>query len=280
MIEKLRIRERGIEEYCEGRSAIGLDSRCGSGVLRIGKANSEEAEEDEEIRGEERCWEVSMAVRRSVRRLFLSIAVSAAAGAVLAVAMAWVVALYGKVEKVDISYTPPGDERRSSWSRVPAGWEFGTHVVADGGSYGGVVRYELVTEMVWAGSTLGAMSGRPNRSVERVEVGWPVASMEWVGEMDHRRGYRPTGWVWQSGFEPPIHKGNLYLGADRRLPLMPVWPGFAVSALVCGAPVWIVWFGGGVARRAIRRRRGLCAACGYPRGVANVCSECGRAFVE
>lgn len=63
----------------------------------------------------------------------------------------------------------------------------------------------------------------------------------------------------------------------RALPLMPVWPGLVVNFLVFAAvamcamvtPGWIV--------RERRRCRGHCVWCGYPKGNAATCSECGKA---
>jgi len=61
------------------------------------------------------------------------------------------------------------------------------------------------------------------------------------------------------------------------LPVRPIWPGFLIDTLFYAA----IWFGGffapGMAKRAIRRKRGRCPRCGYDlRGdLAAGCSECG-----
>src|SRR6185369_3138761 len=51
----------------------------------------------------------------------------------------------------------------------------------------------------------------------------------------------------------------------RALPLRPVWAGLAADALVFAAAWFALLVGVGAARRARRRRRGLCEACGYDR---------------
>ncbi len=61
------------------------------------------------------------------------------------------------------------------------------------------------------------------------------------------------------------------------LPMRPVWRGFLLNtafyALAFILPAGMWWS----LRRFIRVRRGLCAACAYPMGESDVCSECGTA---
>jgi hypothetical protein len=62
----------------------------------------------------------------------------------------------------------------------------------------------------------------------------------------------------------------------RRLSVLrPLWPGLLLDALIFGAMLYGLWYGPGIGRRAIRRRRGLCPACAYPVGVSERCTECG-----
>jgi hypothetical protein len=67
----------------------------------------------------------------------------------------------------------------------------------------------------------------------------------------------------------------------RALPLRPIWRGFALNTgiySVVAALVWMLfvaipsWM-----RRVVRVWRRRCAACGYPTGTSNVCTECGKA---
>jgi hypothetical protein len=55
----------------------------------------------------------------------------------------------------------------------------------------------------------------------------------------------------------------------------PIWWGLAASTLVVAGPLWVVWTGSAWAVRLQRRSRGRCGSCGYPAGIADVCSECG-----
>ncbi len=68
--------------------------------------------------------------------------------------------------------------------------------------------------------------------------------------------------------------------ADRTLPLLPIWPGFAVNTLFYATVLWLLIPGPFALRRLIRVRRGLCPACAYSRGESDVCSECGKALAQ
>jgi hypothetical protein len=189
------------------------------------------------------------------------------------VAVSWGIAMACSVRTGEVTYTPPPPgSRLSSASRVPSDYEKGTHVVYRGPG----IRYEMVTESMWMGSTLGAVSGRKNRSVERVEVGWPWGAMEWAGTMDERVVRRE--WSAIAGVRVRGWDGRVALGADRRLPLVPLWPGMALDALVFGAGAWAGWSGVRGVRGWRRRRGGRCEGCGYrlAGNVSGTCPECGR----
>ncbi len=66
-------------------------------------------------------------------------------------------------------------------------------------------------------------------------------------------------------------------GGDYPLPLRPIWPGFAINTLFYAAILWPLILGPFALRRLIRRRRGLCPACGYDlrHAVHEACPECG-----
>ena len=65
---------------------------------------------------------------------------------------------------------------------------------------------------------------------------------------------------------------------EGTLPVHPVWPGFAVNTLFYAVVLWLLICGPFALRRFNRARRGLCPACGYPRGESEGCSECGKAL--
>ena len=62
-----------------------------------------------------------------------------------------------------------------------------------------------------------------------------------------------------------------------RFPARPIWPGFAVNTVLFAAILWLLIPGPFALRRLIRRRRGLCLACGYDLRHAKheACPECG-----
>jgi len=61
------------------------------------------------------------------------------------------------------------------------------------------------------------------------------------------------------------------------LPIKPVWPGFIINTLFYAGLLWLLFTTLFAARRALRRRRGLCEKCAYPIGTSPVCTECGAA---
>lgn len=115
--------------------------------------------------------------------------------------------------------------------------------------------------------------------VRVVSWGWPRASLAvvWMREepitmdaegMPHR----------QQGI-----RGGLPLPAQferrpwaARLPIAPMWPGFAVSTLLYGVIFGAVLFGPGAVRRMLRNRRGACIGCGYDLAGLGQCPECGK----
>jgi hypothetical protein len=199
-------------------------------------------------------------------------------GAAWTVVVCWGLALWSPLKRVEIEHGPAlAGARLSSATTVPSDWDLGCGVFG----WGPGVRYELVSELHWMGSTIGALSGKQNRSIERVAVGWPVAAMEWAGTMDERARSASAsaamgGSTLQPGIRVPGMDGTLYMGAERRLPLVALWPSFGVSAAVWGVVLWAAWRGAGAWRRQRRRGRGLCEGCAYPVGAGERCSECGR----
>jgi hypothetical protein len=92
--------------------------------------------------------------------------------------------------------------------------------------------------------------------------------------------------VWadgQSNFDEPLVEGwaPAFIGS-RRLPLRPLWPGFALNTLFYAGLAWGLWQVPLAIRRRRRRRLNRCMKCGYERAglVADAaCPECGtKAF--
>jgi hypothetical protein len=59
------------------------------------------------------------------------------------------------------------------------------------------------------------------------------------------------------------------------LPLVPVWPGFAVDVAFWGGLSWLLLFAPFTFRRFIRTRRNRCPTCGYDTRGLDTCPECG-----
>ena len=112
-----------------------------------------------------------------------------------------------------------------------------------------------------------------------IGAGWPMRSM-WheplctIGDRDHRRVLPSQGGYIRTSL--PSWRG-MFL---RAIPLRPVWPGFAVNTIFYAAILWLLICGPFALRRLIRRRRGLCPACGYDMTHAEheSCPECGTAY--
>ncbi len=120
-----------------------------------------------------------------------------------------------------------------------------------------------------------------------VARGWPMLSLRYYsdflrspdGELINRQNQWSIRW--------PCGQWKLYPLGDRTrqplthdiyIPLLPIWTGFAVNALVFAVPLWALLFGCAGMRRWRRLRRGLCERCGYQRGDSELCSECGGAL--
>lgn len=123
------------------------------------------------------------------------------------------------------------------------------------------------------------------------QTGWPYHSMRgWVG-VGRTPSEIGTHGLWRVRWTKWF--ADSPLGA-RGLPLVPLWPGFAIDSLLYASASWllinIAWIPGRI-RRRIRAHRGQCVGCGYDlrgsreiRGIRgrgqnsdqNRCPECGR----
>jgi hypothetical protein len=100
-------------------------------------------------------------------------------------------------------------------------------------------------------------------------IGWPFRSVSHSFESVPVLG-KPS-WTWPKAFV-----GSWKLSPTFILPLIPLWPGFFLNALIWGSPVLLVPAVKGL-RRSRRRRRGLCPRCAYDLRTVEfvVCPECG-----
>ncbi|MCZ6850308.1 MAG: hypothetical protein O7F17_01560 [Planctomycetota bacterium] len=129
-----------------------------------------------------------------------------------------------------------------------------------------------------------------------IDAGWPFYALEgsrWRRDDDRWGGKRITTirlldgainidmnpvqpqWTLRSA---PIQVTGL--SQKRLLPLRPIWAGFAVNTIFYAAILWLIIPGPFALRRHLRRKRGLCVACGYDLRHAehDACPECGAAI--
>ena len=120
-----------------------------------------------------------------------------------------------------------------------------------------------------------------------VAWGWPV----WALRSRLAIRWLPTNIIGDAPVEVAYVEGGIvthYLWTDDAylwtdggepfaLPLVPIWPGFAVNTVFYAAILWLPIRGPFVLRRHIRRKRGLCVSCGYDLRHADhdACPECG-----
>ncbi len=173
-----------------------------------------------------------------MRRRLLTIAVFLLAGAVVNVAVAW-----GLAASVNPFLSKQQVSGTDEWGVV--------HVERPG---------------------VAASSRHPRgvaaRSVDaRVQVvasaGWPLicSSYEFSFFID---GWGPVEGGLDFGLEPfPAPSPGRGGSWPKALPLRPIWPGFAVNTFFYAGILWVLIPGPFALRRLIRRRCGLCPACGY-----------------
>jgi hypothetical protein len=132
---------------------------------------------------------------------------------------------------------------------------------------GGSIREIVGLAPVWAAIP---EAGTPYSRVDTAATGWPwraLASESWQQDASGAGSVN----------EELRHNIRLAtIGSGRIfLPLRPVWGGLLADIAVFAAGWGAVLTGPITIRRLVRRRRGLCPACGYTLGNRTTCSECG-----
>lgn len=109
-------------------------------------------------------------------------------------------------------------------------------------------------------------------------AGWPLAMYRSrVVPRSSLSGFElPIGELLRRGYPTDRLPGWLRAEPNRRVPIEPVWAGFAGNVVFWGALIFGVRAAARSGVRAMRRRVGRCVCCGYCIGDgARSCPECG-----
>jgi hypothetical protein len=172
-----------------------------------------------------------------------------------------------------------GDGRRATpfWSIT--NWLDNPADAANGSrSVGDRFRASVERPFIWGGGRAPyANPPRPYTDWKFVTAGWP-ASWLWGWKRDVVVSREPPWeaypWIQQSRggvIELPLIRG----GGTRPFPIKPYWPGLVINVALYSAIAFLLWSALGFVRRVDRRRRGLCAYCGYELTGMPKCPECG-----
>ena len=124
----------------------------------------------------------------------------------------------------------------------------------------------------------------PPVNLIEVAAGWPLLAVrDFYERPDQNPRFHdgpavPMPVIDQLSQWPRLPLGGPLDGA--RLAIIPIWSGFVINTLFFGSMAWLVWRSGIAAKRgvmsSIRRKKGLCPACGYPAVPSGPCPECGK----
>jgi hypothetical protein len=206
-----------------------------------------------------------------LRPILRRTAFSLTCGLLLSLASAWLAAAFSTISSSTLHNLNPGDTV-PTYIGTPSDWRLRTwHEVRGIG-----LRYDLVSENQWMGSKLSYDVHSSNRTMLRVTTGWPWPAMQWAAMPDSALPAGAANSPWYAGVELP-GKGVIPPGLNRRLPLRPIVVPFVLNTSVFSVVALVLFAGASGLRRAIRRRRAQCPACGYLVENLPKCPECGLA---
>lgn len=214
------------------------------------------------------------------RRVVVSLVVFAFIGVVVNVGVAWTAATRVKQLGTKVPHGARDDaivERASpeNWYRPDAGSRYSTPFRTL--IFGFAVDRSYYTTRAANAPDIST----PNGWIFIYQYGWPARSLGL---------HRCREDLVDTAFAKTLLAGGLRytdglqfmedLRGQGRLPLLPIWPGFAINTAFYGSLAWGVWLVPGVIRRVRRTRRGLCKTCGYELGGLARCPECGASALR
>ena len=110
--------------------------------------------------------------------------------------------------------------------------------------------------------------------IDEVRAGWPAPSLMSQQRQITPFGPHPIG-SFNNGIFQPVWTHQFGPIPGRRIPLRPMWLGFAINTVFYAVILWSLTLGPFTARRMIRLKRGRCIKCGYDlRETSSGCPEC------
>jgi hypothetical protein len=107
-----------------------------------------------------------------------------------------------------------------------------------------------------------------------IQAGWPTPSLCRYFWIDMPGVSRPSNLT--IGLAAPALPRWSGGRTSVRLPIRPLWPGFAINTVFYAGLLWLLFAAPFALRRRRRIKRGRCPACAYPVGPSEVCTECGK----
>lgn len=195
-----------------------------------------------------------------------------ALGLVLSILITWMFSLRQMYERGHVYsvYDLPGldpDSYLDCRIRAPSDWTIRTWQWSAGLG----IRRDLLSEQIWMGSTLGSTQGTaPDRTLIVVASGFPFLGAEYTEFDTNLTATTPAYSV------ASMYRYGVPLGRLGSLPLRPAPFSFLANWLVWSVVALGILLGTLFARSELRRRKGLCVACGYPIARFPTCPECGE----
>ena len=237
-----------------------------------------------------------------MKRWLAHIAICLLLGAITTIAGAWVLAGFMPIDGGNPMFVPKRKEI-AAWNANPPANVDSTPLMVSRSASPGVVVVQIsggrsnsdiaVTKVgkdgeVWGMRITSSGSSTIWDHVIIVQSGWPIAAFE-GRRWDIGQPFTSALAVSDAMRRTPTHNTTIFhqtisiartaSGSReyRLLPWRPMWPGFAINTLFYAAILWLLFPGSLALRRFIRRKRRLCAACGYDlRGADHErCPECG-----